>query len=45
MEGAADGGDVELDLGNGMKMEGVKTFCYLGDMLNGEGGSDAVTVA
>uniref|UniRef100_UPI00358FF175 uncharacterized protein isoform X3 n=1 Tax=Myxine glutinosa TaxID=7769 RepID=UPI00358FF175 len=44
-EGAADGGNVELDLGDGVKLEGVKTFCYLGDMLNGEGGSDSATVA
>uniref|UniRef100_UPI00358FAC8D uncharacterized protein n=1 Tax=Myxine glutinosa TaxID=7769 RepID=UPI00358FAC8D len=44
-EGAADGGNVELDLGGGVKLEGVKTFCYLGDMLNGEGGSDSATVA
>uniref|UniRef100_UPI00358FF23B BTB/POZ domain-containing protein 7-like n=1 Tax=Myxine glutinosa TaxID=7769 RepID=UPI00358FF23B len=29
----------------GVKLEGVKTFCYLGDMLNGEGGSDSATVA
>ena len=34
-----------MDLGDGMKLEGVKTFCYLGDMLNGEGGSDSMTVA
>jgi len=45
IEGAADEGIVELDLGDGVKLEGVKTFCYLGDMLNGEGGSDSSTVA
>ncbi len=44
-EGAADRGNVELDLGDGAKLEGVKTFCYLGDMLNGEGGSDSATIA
>ncbi len=44
-EGAADGGNVELDLGDGVKLEGVKTFCSLRDMLNGEGGSDSATVA
>uniref|UniRef100_UPI00358F83B0 striatin-3 isoform X2 n=1 Tax=Myxine glutinosa TaxID=7769 RepID=UPI00358F83B0 len=44
-EGAADGGNVELDLEDCVKLEGVKTFCDLGDMLNGEGGSDSATVA
>ncbi len=28
-EGATDGGNVDLDLGDGVKLEGVKTFCYL----------------
>uniref|UniRef100_UPI00358FBFE9 protein DPCD isoform X1 n=1 Tax=Myxine glutinosa TaxID=7769 RepID=UPI00358FBFE9 len=36
LQGAADGGNVELDLGDGVKLEGVKTFCCFGDMLNGE---------
>ena len=45
IEGVADGGNVELDLGDGVKLEGVKTFCFLGDMLNGEGGSDVAMVA
>ena len=45
IEGVADGGNDELDLGDGVKLEGVKTFCDLGDMWNGEGGSDPATVA
>ena len=28
-----------LNLENGEVLEGVNKFCYLGDMLNGEGGS------
>ena len=44
LEGDTDGGIAELDLGDGVKFECVKTFCYLGDMLNGEGGSVSATV-
>ena len=28
-----------LDLGNGVHLENVGKFCYLGDMLNGVGGA------
>ena len=44
IEGDADGENVELDLGNGVKFRDVKAFCYLGDMLNGEGGADSASV-
>ena len=40
-----DSGIVEFDLGDGTKFACVKTFCYLGDMLNGEGGADSAGVA
>ena len=38
-------GIAEFDLGDGTKFACVKTFCYLGDMLNGEGGADSAGVA
>jgi len=44
-EGFADGRSAELDLGDGVKFGEVKTFCYLGDMLNGEGRADSASVA
>jgi hypothetical protein len=44
-KGGAGGGIPELDLGDGVVFEGVKHFCYLGDMLSGEGGSISATVA
>ena len=33
-----------LNLENGEVLEGVRKFCYLGDMLNGEGGSSLVSI-
>ena len=37
--------DLHLDIGNGVSLEKVDKFCYLGDMLNADGGCDsAVTV-
>ena len=34
-----------LNLENGEVLEGVRKFCYLGDMLNGEGGSRLVSIS
>ena len=34
----------DLDLGNGEIFRGVRRFCYLGDMLNGEGGSNSASI-
>ena len=34
-----------LDLGNGVHLENVGKFCYLGDMLNGGGGANSASVA
>ena len=45
LAGNAAEGNVELDLGYGVKFGNVKSFCYLGDMLNGDGGADSATVA
>ena len=44
---AGDGRQLEdsLDLGNGDCLERVGKFCYLGDVLNGNGGSNSATVA
>jgi len=37
--------DLHLDIGNGVSLEKVVIFCYLGDMLDADGGCDsAVTV-
>ena len=33
------------DLENGEVLEGVSKFCYLGDMLNGEGGSRLASIS
>ena len=39
-------GDVEsLDLGYGVHLENVGKFCYLGDMLNGDGGANSASMA
>ena len=36
---------LHLDIGNGVSVEKVDKFCYLGDMLDADGGCDsAVTV-
>ena len=32
--------DVCIDLGNGVHLENVGRFCYLGDMLNTGGGAN-----
>ena len=37
--------DDSLDLGNGVHLENVRKFCYLGDMLNGGGGVNSASVA
>ena len=34
-----------LNLENGEILEGVSKFCYLGDMLNGEGGSSLASIS
>ena len=34
-----------MDLGNGVHLENVGKFCYLGDMLNGGGGADFASIA
>ena len=33
--------DLHLDIGNGVSMEKVDKFCYLGDMLDADGGCDS----
>lgn len=35
----------ELELEPGQKLESVKKFCYLGDVLNGEGGANSASIA
>ena len=32
--------DLHLDIGNGVSLEKVDKFCYLGDMLDADGGCD-----
>mgnify|MGYP007071599789 CR=1 FL=1 len=48
-ERAEDGEDSDvnesMDLGNGVHLENVRKFCYLGDMLNGGGGANSASVA
>ena len=34
-----------LDLGNGVHLENLEKFCYLGDMLNGGGRTNSASVA
>ena len=34
-----------LDMGNGVHVENVREFCYLGDMLNGGGGANSASLA
>ncbi|XP_065319783.1 uncharacterized protein LOC135927603 [Gordionus sp. m RMFG-2023] len=34
-----------MDIGNGLTLEKVGKFCYLGDMLNADGGVDSAVVA
>ena len=35
------GTDLHLDIGNGVSLEKVDKFCYLGDMLDAGGGCDS----
>ena len=37
--------DLHLDIGNGVSLEKVDKFCYLGDMLDADGGCDSVVTA
>lgn len=34
-----------LDIGNGTKFEWVEKFCYLGDVINANGGADSAVIA
>jgi hypothetical protein len=43
-QGGAERQEEGLDLGNGDCLEIVSKFCYLGDMLNGNGGVDSALV-
>ena len=47
VRGGQDVGAVNegLDIGNGVVLEKVGKFCYLGDMLNADGGADSAVVA
>jgi len=33
--------DLHLDIGNGVSLENVEKFCYLGDMLDADRGCDS----
>ena len=33
--------DLHLDIGNGVSLEKVDKFCYLGDVLDADGGCDS----
>ena len=37
--------DFHLDIGNGVSLERVDKFCYLGDMLDADGGCDSALIA
>ena len=37
--------DLHLDIGNGISLEKVDKFCYLGDMLVADGGCDSAVTA
>ena len=37
--------DLHLDMGNGVSLEKVDKFCYLGEMLDAEGGCDSAVTA
>ena len=39
-----DDDDDDVDLGGGVSFGKVKKFCYLGDMMNGEGGANSATI-
>jgi len=36
--------DLHLDIGNGVSLEKVHKFCYLGDMLDADGGCDSAVI-
>ena len=36
---------LHLDIGNGVSLEKVDKFCYLGDMLDADGGCDSAVTA
>ena len=37
--------DLHLDIGNGISLEKVDKFCYLGGMLDADGGCDSAVTA
>ena len=37
--------DLHLDIGNGVSLEKIDKFCYLGDMLDADGGCDSAVTA
>ena len=37
--------DLHLDIGNGVSLEKVDKLCYLGDMLDADGGCDSAVTA
>ena len=37
--------DLHLDIGNGVSLEKVEKFCYLGDTLDADGGCDSAVTA
>jgi len=37
--------DLHLDIGNGISLEKVDKFCYLGDMLDADGGCTSTVTA
>lgn len=44
-DGEDSGVEESMDLGNGVHLEKVGKFCYLGDMLNGDGGANSASVS
>ncbi|MBJ5468736.1 hypothetical protein JGG40_23790 [Salmonella enterica subsp. enterica serovar Derby] len=40
-----DKGDERFDIGNGVSLEKVERFCYLGDMVSADGGADLAVTA
>ena len=37
--------DLHLDIGNGVSLEKIDKFCYLGDMLDADEGCDSAVTA
>jgi len=37
--------DLHLDIGNGVSLENIDKFCYLGDMLDADKGCDSAVTA